>query len=115
MAQTTYEISADQGADYAATFTYRDSNGNLVNLTGATARMQVRRFVESQYPFITLTNGSGITLGGAAGTVAVAIPAASLTAVPAGSYKYDIEVATSGGTVIKLVSGNFVLSGEVSR
>jgi hypothetical protein len=115
MAQTTHDISADQGADYAATFTYRDSNNNLVNLTGATARMQVRKFVESQYPFISLTNGSGITLGGAAGTIAVAITAATLSAVPAGEYKYDIEIATSGGLVIKLVSGDFILSGEVSR
>lgn len=115
MAQTTYDISADQGTDYAVTFTYRDSNNALVNLTGATARMQVRRFVESTNPFLTMTNDSGITLGGAAGTIALLISAASLSAIPAGTYKYDIEIVTSGSVVVKLIAGSFILNGEVTR
>lgn len=115
MAQITYDISAEQGTDYAVTFTYRDSNAALVNLTGATARMQVRRFVESSSPFLTILSGSGITLGGAAGTVALTISAASLSAVPAGAYKYDIEIVTSGSVVVKLIAGNFLLNGEVTR
>jgi hypothetical protein len=115
MAQITYDISADQGTDYAVTFTYRDSNNALVNLTGATARMQVRRFVESSYPFLTIPSGNGITLGGAAGTIALVISAASLSAIPAGAYKYDIEIITSSSTVVKLIAGNFILNGEVTR
>ena len=115
MAQITYDIAAEQGTDYSVTFTYRDSSNALVNLTGATARMQVRRFVESQNPFLTILSGSGITLGGAAGTVALAISAASLSAVPSGAYKYDIEIVTSSSVVVKLISGDFLLSAEVTR
>lgn len=112
---TTYDISAFQGADYAVTFTYNDSTGAPVNLTGATARMQVRKYPESQYPLITLANGSGITLGGALGTVAVAIAGASLTAVPSGKMYYDIEIVTSSGAIVKLISGLFTLGAEITR
>lgn len=42
MSAGAYNILAEQGATYAQTFTYRDTTDALVNLTGYTARMQVR-------------------------------------------------------------------------
>lgn len=112
---TTYDISAFQGADYAVTFTYNDSTGAPVNVTGASSRMQVRKYPESQYPILTLANGSGITLGGALGTVAIAISGATLSAIPSGNMYYDIEIVTSGGSIVKLISGAFNITAEITR
>jgi hypothetical protein len=115
MASSTYDITAEQGANYAASLTYRDSSNVLVNLTGYTARMQVRKTIGSTTPYLSLTNASGITLGGAAGTVAIAISAATLSAIPSGNYVYDLELISGAGAVVRLISGDFVVSGEVSR
>jgi hypothetical protein len=115
MAASTYNITAEQGANYAATLTYRDSSNVLVNLTGYSARMQVRRTVGSETRYLSLTQASGITLGGAAGTVAIAISAAALSSIPAGNYVYDLELISGAGAVVRLISGDFVVSGEVTR
>jgi len=115
MASSTYDITADQGANYAATLTYRDSANTIINLTGYSARMQVRKTIGSTTPYLSLTQASGITLGGAAGTVAIAISAATLAAVPAGNYVYDLELISGAGAVIRLISGDFVVTGEVTR
>jgi hypothetical protein len=115
MASSTYDIAAEQGANYAATLTYRDSSNNLVNLTGYSARMQVRKTIGSTTPYLSLTQASGITLGGAAGTVAIAISAAALSAIPAGNYVYDLELVSGAGAVVRLISGDFTVAGEVTR
>jgi hypothetical protein len=44
MAATTYDILIEQGATYSQVVTYKES-GVAVNLTGYTARMQVRSHV----------------------------------------------------------------------
>ena len=115
MAASTYNIAAEQGTDYAATLTYANSAGTAINITGYTARMQVRRTIGSPDAVLTLTSSSGITLGGAAGTVAIAIPSAALTLVAAGNYKYDLELVSGAGVVTKLISGDFTVTGEVTR
>jgi hypothetical protein len=115
MASSVYDITAEQGANYTATLTYRDSANTLINITGYTARMQVRKTIGSATPYLSLTNTSGITLGGAAGTVAIAISAATLASVPAGNYVYDLELISGAGVVVRLISGDFIVTGEVTR
>jgi hypothetical protein len=115
MAASTYDIAAEQGTNYAATLTYANSAGTPINITGYSARMQVRRSAGSSNAVLTLTNASGITLGGAAGTVAIAISAAALAVVDAGNYRYDLELVSGAGVVTKLISGDFIVTGEVTR
>ena len=115
MAASTYNIAAEQGTDYAATLTYANSGGTAINITGYSARMQVRRSVGAPTSVLTLTNASGITLGGAAGTVAISIAAAAMATVPAGNYRYDLELVSGAGVVTKLISGDFTVTGEVTR
>lgn len=115
MAASNYDISVEQGTDYAATLTYKDSTGTAINITGYSARMQVRRKAASNNSYLSLSSSSGITLGGAAGTVAIAISSASLAQVPAGNYVYDLELVSGAGVVTKLISGDFIVTGEVTR
>lgn len=124
MAAATYKIIAEQGATYAKVFTLRDSAGALINLTGYTARLQVRANYSAEVALIDLTSeNGGIALGGAAGTVALLITAAQLAALvtpdepgspPALICVYDLELIY-GAAVTRLLQGKFLVMREVTR
>ena len=111
----TYNITADQGATFSRVLTWKDSDGDPVNLAGYSARMQVRSIVSSASPVLSLTTENGqITLGGALGTITLLVPASAMDDVPGGSYAYDLELV-SGSTVTRLVMGSFTVRAEVTR
>jgi hypothetical protein len=109
----TYNIVCPQGATFDRTFTILVNDAPL-NLTSYTAAMQVRDSAKASQTRISLTNGSGIALGGTAGTIGVTISSTASAAVPAGSYSYDLEI-DSGGVVTRLLEGSFVVTGNVTR
>ena len=74
-----YDIVADQGATFQRVLTWKDSTGANVNLTGYSARMQVRRRPSDGEALVSLTTQNGrITLGGAAGTITLNCPASEM-------------------------------------
>lgn len=109
----TYNIVCPQGATFDRTFTIKVNNAAL-DLTSYTAAMQVRESYNSGTALVSLTNGSGITLGGTAGTVGVVISSTASAAIAAGAYSYDLEI-NSGGVVTRLLEGSFVVTGNVTR
>jgi hypothetical protein len=110
-----YNINVDQGADFTKVITLKDSSGNPVNLTGYSARMHVRRDVDSASTLVELTTQNGrISLGGAAGTITLALTATT-TAGIARSGVYDIEIVSAGGQVSRVLRGDFVVDREVTR
>lgn len=111
---STYNLTVWQGADFDQTFTVTQ-NGTALNFTGYSARMQVREAADSTAYLLSLTNGSGITLGGTAGTIAVAITNAQSSAISAGSYAYDLELVAGAGTITRLLQGAFTVIGNVTR
>ena len=105
-----------QGASFDYTLTWQ-TGGTPVNLSGYSARMQVRDGFDGGSAIVNLTSGTGITLGGTAGTIVVALTAtqtAAIDATPSGQYVYDLELV-SGSTVTRLIEGNFLVSPEVTR
>jgi len=108
------DLECWQGAnfDYQLTWTV---GGSAVNLTGYSSRMQVRQYADSTATVFSFVNGTGITLGGTAGTIALAAVATATSAVEAGQYVYDLELVSGAGYVTRLVEGNFVVYAEVSR
>lgn len=125
MTAVSYNLVIEQGADFAFSLEYRDSTGALVNLTGYTARMDVRAADDVApnapgTPIVQLTTANGrITLGGALGTVALALTSAVTAAlVPtsnAGPYVYDLELVSAGGVVTRLLQGKAYVPAEVTR
>ena len=110
------DMSCYQGASFDYTLTWQ-TGGTPVNLSGYTARMQVRDGYDGGSAIVSLVNGTGITLGGTAGTIVVALTAtetAAIDATPSGQYVYDLELV-SGATVTRLVEGTFIVSPEVTR
>jgi hypothetical protein len=110
----TYNITCPQGATFDRTFTI-NVDGTPMNLTGYTAAMQVRETYDSSTPTISLTNGSGITLGGTAGTIAVLISSTASAAITDGFYSYDLEITSGGGVKDRILQGKFVVTPEVTR
>jgi hypothetical protein len=109
----TYNITCPQGATFDRTFTV-NVGGTALNLTGYTAAMQVREGAGAATALLSLTNGTGITLGGTAGTIGVTIAATASAALPSGSYSYDLEL-NSGGTITRLLEGSFNVTGNITR
>jgi len=115
MAIIEYDISTEQGSSLSRVVTYSDANSSPINLTGYTARMQVRPRASSGYAYLTLTSPSGgLTLGGTTGTITILVDGSVTSAIPAGDYVYDLEVV-NGAYVDKVMGGNFTLSAEVTR
>ena len=67
-----HNFKAEEGADFIRTLTWTDDADALIDLTGYTARMQVRREIDDSATLLELTTAnSRITLGGTAGTIAL--------------------------------------------
>ncbi len=108
-----YNITAYQGATYDLNLTWT-IGGTAVNLTNYTAAMQVRTAANASTAILSLTNGSGITLGGTAGTIDVTISSTTMGAATPGQYVYDLEL-NSGSAVTRLIQGTFQIQAEVTR
>jgi hypothetical protein len=116
MAAATYNGVIDQGADWYINFTYEDSTGTPINLTGYTAALQLRSLPADSATALSLTTASGITITGATGLIAVHATAAETSAIDTGRYYYDLEVtAPSTGVKIRIIQGQFTVSAEVTR
>ena len=117
MSAGIYKITLEKGATFSQPFTWK-INSNVVNLTGYSARMKVRDMKRApsvnQIVSLTSATGGGITLGGAAGTVTITIPATTTDNITAGKYVYDLELESSDGTVTRLLKGPFIVSDEVT-
>lgn len=115
MATGKHNITANQGETFNFSFTI-STDGTPWDLTGYTARMQVRTTVEATTKLLDLTSGDGdITLGGSAGTVAITVSATDMAALIAGRHVYDIEVVSGGGVVTRILEGKFSVKAEVTR
>jgi hypothetical protein len=112
----TYNITCNQGATFSRTITWTDSAKSAINLTGYTARMQVRSAANSASIVLELTTANNrITLGGVAGTVTLTVDAATTANLTPSLYVYDLELVSGGGLVTRLIEGNFNVKAEVTR
>lgn len=105
----------EQGATFRRVLTWSIA-GVAVNLTGYTARMQVRADYDAA-PILSLTSdpGGGITLGGSAGTITVLASASLTAALTPGAYLYDLELESADGTVTRLLKGQATVDPEVTK
>lgn len=110
-----YNIICPQGSTFSQQLTY-SINTIPIDLTGYTARMQVREKYTSTKKDLTLTTeNGGLTLGGAAGTININVNATTTAALHAKEYVYDLELVSSSNIVIRLIEGKFIVTPEVTR
>ncbi|MFN4894210.1 MAG: hypothetical protein ACK5HO_00315 [Pseudomonadota bacterium] len=114
MAAGLYDIIIEQGATFTLNATWKDSTGAPVNLTGYSARMQVRPSYESEEVLASLVSPTNITLGGALGTIVATIAATDTQKLTMQEGVYDLELEI-GGVVTRLLQGKAIISWEVTR
>ena len=118
-----YDIDCEKGATFRRVITWGDENESPINLTGFSARMQVREAFTSSTTVASLTNANGkITLGGATGQVTIQLTASDTAALPVSTTfgdawvgVYDLELVAPSGDVTRLLEGQFVVTPEVTR
>jgi hypothetical protein len=106
-----YDLEIEQGAVCERTFTYRDADGALVDLTNYTAELVIGTKSSTA---LTATTDSEITLGGAAGTIHVLLSSVDTGGLTAGrrdyTYRLDLIDATEERT--RLLRGTVTVVAE---
>jgi hypothetical protein len=103
-----------QGSTFRRTLTYTLDN-LPINLSGYSSRLQVRQAYYSDDPIVSLVSGSGITIGGSAGTIDIFIEASATSNFPTGTHVYDLEIISPSNIVDRLIEGTFNVTPEVTR
>jgi hypothetical protein len=105
-----YNIICRQGDTFTRGVTITTA-GTAYNLTNATAAFTVRASEDATVQ-LSLTNGSGITLGGTAGTALITATATQTSSIEAGVYTYDFTI-TEGAAVTTFLVGSFTVLGAI--
>lgn len=126
MAAGRYSFIVEQGSTKQFEVIYKDSTGSPIDLTGYSARMQIRPSAGSSTLYATLSSslwadGTGLNLQGLSGTkpytsgsIGVIISAATSSLFDFGEASYDLELY-SGSTVTRILEGKVKLSKEVTK
>ena len=116
MAAGALDLFVEQGSTFSYNLTLTDQVGTPLNLTGYTARMQMRRAVQSQDVLISLTTENGrLTITPLTGQIAINIEATATAALSFQTAVYDLEIQSDGGIVTRIIQGRVTLSPEVTR
>ena len=117
MAQGVYNMTIEQGSTFKLSLVYKDSNNAAVDLSGYSARMQIRSTLSASTKLLEVTTAEvdRLWIVPSAGQLNIKIPH-SVTALLSPSIAvYDLEIESSDGEVIKLLKGKCRIEGEVTR
>lgn len=105
-------LSIDQGTSYSVTIEVTDDTGTPRNLSGYTARSQMRR---SYYTNSNVSFMANI-FNPAEGEITLSLTNTQTSNLRQGRYVYDVElVLTSTGNVERIVEGIVTVYPEVTR
>lgn len=104
-------LTIDQGSNFFSSVTVEGANGLPFDLTGYTARGQIRRSYQSvtAVPFTALINNP------AEGEIEISLGNTATTQMKAGRYVYDIEIVSQTGDVTRVVEGQVEVTPGVTR
>ena len=115
MPANIYDMICEQGTTFVRVVTYTDSNNTPIDISSYSGRMKVRKSKSSPEEYLSLaTGGRGLSLQ-ANGEIEITIPASTSAKIPAGNYKYDLEIVSPAGVVTRVIEGDFKVSGEITR
>lgn len=114
MAAGVYNITIEEGATFQKQITYKDANGNVIDLTDVTdARAQMRPTIASGSSVAFTVEVDADPTTGIIHWSMNATTTATLSA-PSTQY-YDLEIEFSDGTVRRLLQGTVTVDPEVTR
>ena len=111
--QKNWEV--DQNTTFRFVLEYKDSSGAAVNLTGASAKMQVRDTKGGSKLAFTLTSPSGgIVIDAPNGKITVTMTPTQTNKLYYPKSSYDLMITNAAGVKTKLVEGFLTLSRSVT-
>ena len=112
MSAGTYNLVIDQGSDFALDLVIKEG-GSSLNLANYSGRAQLRTSVTASSASASFT----VTVTNAAnGALKMQLPAATSSGISAGQYVYDLEIYTSGDSIVKrIMQGEATITPEVTR
>jgi hypothetical protein len=105
-------ITVRQNQEWAITFSYQDSTGTIIPLTGYTPLLQLRTSALAKTSVLSVTSGAGLTFN------ATSLPQVQVSAamnVDPGKYEWDLKLTPASGKDIFLGCGTIQVNAEVSR
>jgi hypothetical protein len=116
MSAGSYDLYIEQGATLSLPIIWKDSDGNVINITGYTARMQVRQTRPSTTVLLSATTENGkLVIDGSNGKVTISLSATDTSAITWLTGVYDLELISGSGVVTRLIEGSVTVSQEVTR
>jgi hypothetical protein len=111
--QKNFEV--DQNATFSFVVEYKDDNGDAIDLTGASAKMQVRDTKGGAKLAVTLTSPSGgIVIDPVNGKLTIKMTPTQTNKLFYPKSSYDLMVVDSNGNKIKLLEGFMTLNRSVT-
>jgi hypothetical protein len=125
MAATQYNFNIEQGSSFRLAFTYKDSNGDIIDLTNYCARLTMKIGSEEYKVFSTLETNFDeykFTIDGPQGTMNLLLPASTTNDYNFNSAKYDLELQSpqdlyvgGGKYTIRILYGTITLIKRFSQ
>ncbi|WP_295445105.1 BppU family phage baseplate upper protein [uncultured Thiodictyon sp.] len=84
-------ISTKRGDTWTVVFTVRDSAGVVIELTDATARLQLKAPRATQ-AVLSVSDADALTIDEHAGTITLAVPYETMADIAPGTYQADLEI-----------------------
>ena len=104
-------LAIDQGTTFSVTITVTDDTGSARNLTGYTARSQIRKSYSATANIAFTANVANAVDG----TVTLDLPSATTANIKAGRYVYDLILTSNTATVERIVEGIVTVYPDVTR
>jgi len=112
MTAAAFNLTIDQGSDFAIDLVVKDDDV-VKNLTGYLARAQMRTTKGASTVAATFTC---TIINATSGALKMELTNAVSSGISAGKYYYDLELYTSGNTIVsRLMQGTVILTPEVTR
>lgn len=110
-------ITIEKGAVLVEIFELLDDAGAPVDVSGYTARLQIRADFEDEDPALELDQTGGITVGGEDGRFTVRATATETAALELETGFYDLEILPAGeeADAIRLAQGVVYVAPNVTR
>jgi hypothetical protein len=104
MAAGVFNFKVNQGETFNPSITWKDSNGSAYDITGYTAKMQVRRFEGGAMDIPTGTDG----------VINLLLTATETAALTADTYIYDLLLDDGSGVKTRILEGTFTVKAQVT-
>jgi hypothetical protein len=125
MAASQHNFNIEQGSSFRLALTYRDNNGNIIDLTNYCARLIMKTSSNEYKTFSSLeTNYSQykFIIDGPQGTISLLLPATTTNEFNFNTAKYDLELQSpqdlySGGGkyTIRVLYGTITIMKRFSQ